>query len=348
MGRDPHWHRAAASTLVLLTLLVVTCWMLSPFADGIVWALVLGGITWPAYRRLRARLGERHALSASLMTSLVLLSVALPVTWLVSRALAEAVPAVQSLTSILQAPLHVPVWADRWPWLRHMLEQGAAEVSNVDASSLFRRLLPRVAAPGTVALKSLGGGLLQVVVTMFTLFFVYRYGDAYRDQSASVLRYWLGERADRLWNPIKHAMRAVFAGVILAATAQGLVAALGYAIAGLKAPALLGGVTAIAALPPLGAVLIWGGAAIALYLAGASWKAIFLVVWGIGLVSTVDNVVRPLVISGTARLPYLQVFFAFLGAATMFGGIGLFLGPAILAVWLVLWEEWAQGGRNTV
>ncbi|MEB3187959.1 MAG: AI-2E family transporter [bacterium] len=345
---ESNWHRAVASTLVLLTWVVVTCWMLSPFADGIVWALVLGGITWPAYRALRSRLGDRHALAATLMTLLVLLSVALPVTWLVSRALAEAVPALNAMASMLHAPLNVPAWSERWPWIRPLLERGTAELAQLAPSELFRTLWPRVAAPGTVALKSLGGGLLQAVVTVFTLFFVYRYGDSYRDQTAAVLRFWLGDRADRLWNPIKHAMRAVFAGVILAATAQGLAAALGYVIAGLKAPALLGGITAIAAILPFGAVLVWGGAALSLYLAGATWKALFLVVWGLAIVSTVDNVVRPLVISGTARLPYLQVFFAFLGAATLFGSIGLFIGPAMLAVWLVLWEEWAQGGRNTV
>jgi predicted PurR-regulated permease PerM len=348
MNRDLTWHRVAASSLVLLLLVGVTCRMLMPFGEGIGWALVLGGVTWPGYRKLRALLGNRPTVAAGVMTVLVFLAVALPIMWIVSRAVSEAAPAISIMTDLVRTPLHVPGWLDRWPWIQAPVHRAFDDLAAVDPGVLMRQLWPRVAEPGSHALQSVARTIFQVIVTLFTLFFVYRDGDSYREQCASVMRYWLGERADRLWNPIKNAMRAVFVGVLLAATSQGLVAALGYALAGLKAPALLGGLTAIAAMLPFGATLIWGSAAFALYAAGSTWKALFMLIWGIALVSTVDNIVRPLVISGTARLPYLQVFFAFLGAATTFGSIGLFLGPAMLAVWLVLWEEWAHGGRNTV
>ncbi|MNX86679.1 putative inner membrane protein [compost metagenome] len=173
---------------------------------------------------------------------------------------------------------------------------------------------------------------------------MYRNGDRYLVQAKAVLSHLLGERAERLLNPTKEAMRAVFAGVILAAVAQGIAAGLGFALVGLRAPILLGVATSLLALVPFGAVLIWGTAAAGLFFAGSTIKALILVAWGVLIVSSVDNLVRPLVISGTSRLPYLQTFFFILGGLALFGLVGLFIGPAILAVWMVLWNEWVEAG----
>ncbi|MNT53237.1 putative inner membrane protein [compost metagenome] len=88
--------------------------------------------------------------------------------------------------------------------------------------------------------------------------------------------------------------------------------------------------------------MIWVPAAAWLVLQGNLWPGIGLILWGVLAISTIDNLVRPLFISGTTRLPYLQVFFAFLGGLAAFGLLGLFLGPAILSVWMVLWDEWSR------
>jgi len=101
-------------------------------------------------------------------------------------------------------------------------------------------------------------------------------------------------------------------------------------------------VTALLALVPMGATLVWMPVGIVLVLTEQPWQGIGLLLWGFLVVSTVDNVIRPLVISGAGRIPFLVVLFGVLGGLSAFGAIGLFLGPVILAVLLSVWQAWLK------
>jgi predicted PurR-regulated permease PerM len=127
---------------------------------------------------------------------------------------------------------------------------------------------------------------------------------------------------------------------MLGALAQGAVAGVGYALFGVRAPVLLGALTALVALVPFGAPMVWGGLGIWLLLTNHIWQGIGLLLWGMLLVSWVDNIVRPLVISNATRMPFLLVVFGVLGGVLAFGLVGLFIGPVLLAVSLALWREW--------
>jgi predicted PurR-regulated permease PerM len=223
--------------------------------------------------------------------------------------------------------------ADLWQQVR------AADVA---AHLKVGEWLQPLLGPGTRALGAVARTLGQTVLAILTLFFLYRNGDRYQQQIAEVARYWLGDRANDLLVPIRGALQAVFIGVILAAAAQGLVALLGYLAVGLEAPFVLGAVTAVLAILPFAAVLIWGAAGVGLIISGAWIKGVALLIWGMLAVSSVDNLVRASVLSGTARLPYLQSLIALIGGLAVFGPLGLFIGPALLAVWIGLWQEWTQ------
>jgi len=156
----------------------------------------------------------------------------------------------------------------------------------------------------------------------------------------------LGARVDGYLEAVGSTTRAVVYGLLLAALVQGAMAGLGYWVAGVAAPVFWGATTALVALIPFGAPLIWGSIGIWLLARGDTAAGVGLLLWGALAVSWIDNLVRPLVISGVARIPFLLVLFGVLGGLAAFGLIGLFVGPVILAILLALWREWASAAET--
>ena len=132
-------------------------------------------------------------------------------------------------------------------------------------------------------------------------------------------------------------------GILLTAIAQGLLAGLGYWVAGVPAPVLLTLVTILLALVPFATPFVWGGVAVWLLVQGHTLEAIGLAVWGTLVISWVDNLIRPLVISSATKISFLLVMFGVLGGLAAFGFVGLFIGPVILAILLAVWREWLEG-----
>ncbi|WP_141672274.1 AI-2E family transporter, partial [Acidithiobacillus ferrivorans] len=119
-----------------------------------------------------------------------------------------------------------------------------------------------------------------------------------------------------------------------------VLAGVGYAVAGLPAPVLLAIVTLLFSFIPIGTPLVWGAASIWLLFQGDIWAGVGLALWGALVVSWIDNLIRPLVISNAVRIPFLLVLFGVLGGILAFGFLGVFLGPVLLAVLLAIWDEW--------
>jgi len=328
--------------LALVLLLGATWLMVRPFWEAIVWSIILSLVTWPVYRRLRNAMAGHQTTSALVMSLLVLTAIALPVGLIATALVREVAPAYNEAVAFLSSAPPPPSWLERVPPLAEFWRENLAALHT--SSGAGRQFIAPLVKPGARLLAFAGETFVQIGLSLFTLFFIYRNGDRYARQIRAVLTHLLGDSLERLLGPTREALRSVFAGVLLAAGAQGLIAGIGYAIVGIKAPSLLGVATAVLAVIPFGAVVIWGGATVGLVMAGSWVKALILLAWGLLLVSTVDNLVRPLVINVQTRLPYLQTFFAIVGGLAVFGLVGLFLGPAILAVWMVLWQEWVAAG----
>jgi predicted PurR-regulated permease PerM len=135
-------------------------------------------------------------------------------------------------------------------------------------------------------------------------------------------------------------------GLLGTALAQALVAALGFAIAGVPAVPLLAVLTFVSSLVPVGPPLIWGGAAIWLFAQGSAGWGVFMLIWGMVLISGVDNVVRPMLISRGSSLPFLLTFLGVLGGVIAFGFVGMFIGPTLLAVGYSLVSDWTGEGEQ--
>jgi Predicted permease len=152
----------------------------------------------------------------------------------------------------------------------------------------------------------------------------------------------LGQRGDNYLQTVANTIRAVIYGILATALAQGALAGLGYWAAGLPAPVLLAVITLLFSFLPFGTPLVWGAASIWLLVHGQIAAGVGLALWGALVVSWIDNLIRPLVISSAVHIPFLLVLFGVLGGILTFGLLGLFLGPVILAVLLAIWREWLQ------
>ncbi|HCU53635.1 MAG TPA: AI-2E family transporter, partial [Gammaproteobacteria bacterium] len=139
---------------------------------------------------------------------------------------------------------------------------------------------------------------------------------------------------------VGNTVTAVMVGLLLTAQVQGILAGAGYWAVDLKAPILLGAVTMVFALIPFGTPLVWGTLGLWLIMTDRVWPGIGLLIWGALVVSSIDNLIRPLVISSATHVHFLLVLLGVLGGALAFGLVGLVLGPVILAMASALWHEW--------
>ena len=197
-------------------------------------------------------------------------------------------------------------------------------------------------APPTAATVSMfGQGLFQLVLVIFFAFFILRDADTYTAALRTASHKLAGNLGDRMFRLVNGTITGVMAGIVGTAAAQALVAMIGFIIAGVPGIIILTVATFFFSMVPvIGATLIWGGAAVWLYETGQTGWAIFMVLWGMFGISSVDNFLKPFLISRTSSLPLLLIVVGVFCGVLVFGFIGLFLGPTLLALGQVLIREW--------
>ncbi|MDO9198116.1 AI-2E family transporter [Rhodoferax sp.] len=317
--------------------------VLAPFVVAMLWAGILAFASWPLYVRLLRGLGGRAWPAALCMTLFMSAVVVLPTLWLLLLLRADVGQLADHLAAELAAGrLRAPAFVGNLPvvgpdiatWLQAVLAEPARLKAELKA--LFGRL-------DTEALALIGGvgkNLAKLAFALFTLFFVYLHGLSLVEQTRTILKAWLAERADGYIEAVASTTRAVVYGILLTALVQGAVAGLGYWVAGVAAPVTLTAVTVLVALVPFGTPLVWGSVAVWLLLTGQTVAGVGLLLWGGLVVSWVDNIVRPVMLSRAGNIPFILALFGVLGGLAAFGMVGLFLGPVILAVALAVWREW--------
>lgn len=329
---------------LLTGLLWLSYSILREFLASITWAIIIAYVMWPAYRRLQHKLNNAN-LSAALFTSIISILIAITLYWLLVMLQHELKLIYPLLLNNLSQPtISVPEAIKNIPWLNSLLQHYIDQINSNDAglkAQLLDWLRQWLREFGNF-IGSLGKHMIKFIFTLATLFFCFRDGEKIIAQLRQGLAYFLGDYQNTYLATAGHTTRAVVYGLVLAAFGQGLIAGLGYHLMGVNAPVLLGAVTALLAMIPFGATLIWLPVSIGLILSGQLWPGLGLLLWGMLLVSTIDNIIRPLVISGAGKVPFLVVMFGVFGGLASFGGIGLFLGPITLSVGLAVWQAWLQ------
>ncbi len=329
--------------LFLAGLLFLSFRVLHLFLAPVAWAVILAYVSWPVYRRLRTLLGTYLNTGAFLMTVLLAGVVALPLLWVIAMLRVEIPLAYLAVIDMLSHGKDgLPQYIVGIPWVGPEIERLQALMIE-DPAALRAQLLQWVKpwADETLSvLGDIGRTGFKFSFAVLTAFFLYRDGEALLGQARGLLLGLLGARAGGYLHAIGDTMRAVLYGLVLTALLQGVLAGLGYWVAGVRAPALLGVITVILALVPFGAPVVWVSVSAWLLATGEPWAAAGLAAWGAIVVSQIDNLLRPLVISSATRIPYLLVLFGVLGGISAFGLIGLFLGPIVIAMLLAVWREW--------
>jgi predicted PurR-regulated permease PerM len=345
LGAGPLLLKRAISALLLGALVFLCALVLRPFLSSVVWAAILAYVTWSPYRRLRIPFRQYRGAAAFLTTLLVAAVAVAPLFWLLILIQRELVDAYRSLNAYLaQGPHSLPSVVHQIPWLGAWLQDTLNRYSS-DPTAFGRDLIDELKGwrgqLGPVV-GGVGRNLGKLLVTLLTLFFFYRDGDSLVRQIRGVVNRLFEDRLDRFVRGAAIMTRAVVYGLLITAVAQGVIAGIGYWLVGLEAPAVLGALTGLlSAAPLLGTAFVWAPLAAALILAGYTWKGILLLGWGVLLVHPTDNVLRPLMISGATRVPFLLVMFGALGGLAAFGLVGVFVGPVLLGIASAVWREWA-------
>lgn len=345
----PRNSRRILLGLFLAGLLLLGWKVLNPFIIPVAWAGILVYVTWPLYERLRSSLGGRHTPSALAMTLLLALILILPIMWVAFLLQSEISGVYQQLAQQLASGhLEVPPVIRDIPWLGKEIQafldrlNSSPEALKAQLTEWSNYVLNHAA--GFVG--GVGRNVGKLGFALLTAFFLYRDGEVVVRQIRQVLSQVLDERIDDYLSAMGDMSRAVVYGIVLTALAQGLLAGIGYAVAGMGNPVFLGVLTALIAFIPFGTPFAWGAVCIWLFLTGQTWAAIGLFLWGTFVVSWVDNIIRPLVISNATRIPFLIVMFGVLGGLAAFGMVGLFMGPVILAVMVAVWREWLENATE--
>ncbi|MGR8933778.1 MAG: AI-2E family transporter [Gammaproteobacteria bacterium] len=337
--------RSLTLGLYLIGLLLFAYQVMSPFLVPLCWAVILVYVTWPMYLRLKRLLRGGNTLSALLMTLLLTAVIVIPLVWMFFLLKAEfSVFYREFLPQWLETKPVLPGFAKRIPYLGTELETIIDQFDDLQ-TPIREHLLPWLQQfvgnlfgfIGDVGVMAMHLGIILLIA-----FFFYRDGLIIMRQVSTGMQLALGSRMESYIGTAKDTVKAVIYGIMLAAIAQATMAGLGYWAVGIRAPILLSAITMFFALIPFGAPLVWGSLSIWLIVNGEYWAGISLGAWGILVISWIDNIVRPLVIMGAARIPFLLVLFGVFGGLSGFGFIGLFLGPVVLAVGLAVWREWLE------
>jgi predicted PurR-regulated permease PerM len=327
--------------LAAVILLVIGCLIvLRPFVAAILFASAITISSWPIYLRLLNRLSGRRSMAAAIMSVGLTLLILVPltlVTWNIADNAASFYDHFKA--SLGSGTLVPPAWLRDIPLVGEMIDTylrkllgSREELLNV-AKNLLEPARHLLLGGGVL----LGSGVAQVSLAVFVSFFLYRDGVAMLASLGHAMDKLIGaEQAASVSDTIGRTVRGVMYGLLGTALAQSVVAAVGFLIAGVPAVALLSVATFLLSLIPVGPPIIWIGATIWLFDHGQTGWAIFMAVWGVLLISGVDNVVKPLLISRGSSLPFILVLLGVMGGVLAFGFVGLFIGPTLLAVGLGL------------
>jgi predicted PurR-regulated permease PerM len=342
MDRAPGRNYARAAVVILL---VVGClYVLRPFVAAILFAAAVVVSSWPLYLRLLRSMRGRRTLAALTMTLTLLLLVIVPLALVAYNMADNVAGAFDQLRAFRFGTLQPPAWIRSIPLVGNEIDTYLRQL--VASRDRMAELAQRMVEPARHYLLAgglmLGTGVVQLTLAAFVSFFFYRDGEALRSVIGAAMRRVMNEEAEPVSDIVSNTVRGVMYGLLGTALAQALVAGIGFAIAGVPAVLLLSVLVFVLSLIPVGPPVIWGGAAIWLFAQGSTGWGIFMLVWGVFLISGVDNVVRPMLISRGSSLPFLLTLLGVLGGVIAFGFVGLFIGPTLLAVGYSLMSGWTH------
>lgn len=334
-----------ARWLVIIVLLV-GLYFLKDFLVPVLGALVIGLASWPLYKKLLAYCRYRYALAATIAVLVFIGVLLIPLSLALSFVIQEASSFIIWVLVVNREGAPAPTWLAELPmvgerlteyWRLYLGEPHALGalvemVSGEHLGNIYRMILT---ATGDVF-----DLLLNLLFLLISLFFVYKDGDRILAQLDIVGERILPERWQRFSRVVPATVNSTVTGMGLIAIGEGVVLGIAYWIAGVPSPALLGAVTGFMALIPGGAPLSFTLVSIYLLSSGNVLAGISLFLWGSIELFIVDKTLRPRLVGGPVKLPFLPTFFGLVGGVKTMGFVGLFIGPVLMALLVAIWREW--------
>lgn len=335
------WGGVAAVVFLIAGCFII----LEPFITSILWAAILCLCTWPVYTYLESVLGGRRSIAALIMViglAAVIVAPFLIVGMSLAQNAAEVVAAIRK--AIDQGPPAPPAWLASIPLVGNSARDYWISLTKSSAVRIeeLGRVLPTLRNAAVTGASAIVGGILQISLSLIIAFFLFRDGETASSRLSASISRIAGSEGRRLLEVAGDTTRAVLYGILGTALIQGSLAAIGFWIAGVPGVFLLGFCTFLVSILPVGPPLIWIPASIWLFNQGSTDWGIFLLLWGLLVVSSVDNFVKPILISRGGTTPLIIVMLGVLGGALAFGFIGIFLGPTLLAAGYSLLIEWSS------
>ena len=333
------------SAFVLLSMSVYI--VLRPFLHALVWASVISLTAWPLNMYLRRKFPYRSESLAAIIMTILLIVMILGIVIPLSLRLASEV---RELTAVLRTSLEngnlaLPTSLQRFP----LIDEYLLSLSNhgrslrEDIFGILDEYQLNIISFVSFAARGIWGFVFNAGVTIFSSYFFFRYGDIFARQLIAAARRTGGEPYVDHVHTSWITLQAVVFGVVGAAIGQGILAGIGYYVCGVPLALLLAVLTILLGLLPFGPAILYIPIAIFMLLSDAHWYyGAGLAVWGVAVVSTIDNVIRPIFISKGTNLPILLAFFGGLGGIAAFGMVGLFVGPVVLALAYDIWLKYVK------
>ena len=334
----------AASLVLYVALVLLALWVVRDFIAVVAWAGVIAIALWPLFRRVernRPLIGRTTLIAAGLTLAIALL-VVLPVGIGIAQALREAHDLSEWFKGVQENGIAMPDFIEHLPF-------GVQQVSAWWQANLAQPLRESPAMKGLHSNtlmtfgRHFGARAAHAVMTfafmLVTLFVIFQAGPRLSGSIIKGVRRSFGDDGAQLVERMAAAVRGTVSGLVVVGIGEGALLGVAYLVTGLPHVALLALVTAIAAMLPFCAPITFGLAALWLFSQGSVAAAVGLAVFGSVVVFTAEHFVRPLLIGNSTRLPFLLVLFGILGGAETFGLLGLFVGPALMTVLMVLWTD---------
>jgi predicted PurR-regulated permease PerM len=332
----------------ILVLMFVGCLLIMwPFVTALLWAAVLSYSTWPFYRRVLKVLRGRRTMAALLLCLAMVLAVVLPL-GMAGITLGENVTELKDATRrwLDQGPPAAPAWLAKVPLIGQPATASWNSLAS-DSAKLAEKAKTLIEPVGSWLLRAgmkMGVGLAQIVLSILLTFFLLRHGPSVAERLNAGIKRIAGERGTHLLAVAGSTVRGVVYGILGTALVQAVMAGFGFFIAGVPGAALLALLTFFLSVVPFGPPLVLLPATLWLFHQGSTGWGVFMLIWSVA-VSTVDNFVKPWLISQGSDMPFILILFGVLGGALAFGFIGVFIGPTLLAVGYRLVAEWSSAGR---
>ena len=335
--------RTTLAVLILGGLIASTVWILGPFLPSTIWGITLVIATWPILQRVQAALGGRRGPAALVMTLLLLAIVVLPFGSAVSTIVKNSgqIQSIATAVTSFQIP-PTPPWVSNLPVIGDPITEAWDHVASAGANTLIVEAGPYIGQVTKYFVSAVGGlgvFFVQLLLTIVVASILYSNGDRAAAMARRFGHRLAGERGEQVVLLAGQAIRGVALGVVVTALVQSLLGGIALAMAGIPFAAILTAVMFMMCIVQLGPALVLLPAVVWLYYTGPLSWAIFLLVSSLVVIS-LDNVLRPLLIRRGAHLPMLLILVGVIGGLMAFGLIGVFVGPAMLAVTWTLLLAW--------